>query len=330
MKLLIIGGKKFVGYHLAQEAKKRNHDVTLFNRGKTYPELLPELPTIIGDRNTDLERLADMQFDAVIDTCAYFPDQVKKAVTVLGDNIKKYLLVSSISACVTSLVGLTENDPICGLDFESTEITDENYGPLKAACEKQLTDMLGIEKSLIIRPGYIVGNRDHSDRFPYWPVMMQHMKEMIVPETDNLHIQFIDVRDLAIFMIDALEKDLNGIYLLTGPVQPLKFKDFIEACQQTINENCKLIKVNDQWLAEHNLKKYVAFPLCVDLEGFEGLHCVNINKALNAGLTTRPLEDTLKSALDWYLEYKGDINKLEVGLKPDKMERFIRLAKMNS
>ncbi|QOR36599.1 hypothetical protein IMX26_07265 [Clostridium sp. 'deep sea'] len=322
MKLLIIGGKKFLGYHVAQEAVKRGHQVTLFNRGKTYPELLPELPTIIGDRNTDIDRLANMQFDAVIDTCAYFPKQVEQAVKVLGDNIKKYQLVSTISACDNTVVGIDEDGPICGLDFESTEITGETYGPLKAACEKQLTDMLG-DKGLLIRPGFIVGDRDHTDRFSYWPVMMHNHNEMIVPETNDLKIQFIDVRDLAIFMIDALEKDLSGIYHLTGPVEPLNFSNFIEACHKTINENCKLIKVSDEWLDNNKIVKHAAFPLCIELKEFAGLHKVNINKAINAGLKTRAIEDTLKSTLAWYQEYKGDVSKLAAGMKPSDMKELI-------
>ncbi|WP_105614718.1 NAD-dependent epimerase/dehydratase family protein [Vallitalea okinawensis] len=324
MKILIIGGKKFIGYHIALEAEKRGHDVTFFNRGQTYKELLPQFPCITGDRNEDMEKVKGMDFDAVIDTCAYFPHQVEKSVRALGDSIKKYLLVSTISTCDLSIAHFKETDPTCGIDFDSKEITGGTYGPLKVGCEKVLTDMLGHENSLIIRPGFIVGERDHTDRFTYWPVMMDAMEEMIVPETGDLGFQFIDVRDLAAFIIHGLEKELHGIYLLTGPEQSYTFKEFIQDCHKFINPECQLKKVNEQWLLEHGIEKSQAFPLCYDETMAVGIHCVDITKALKAGLKTRLIEETLLSALEWYKAYKGDANDLAVGLNPTEMMKLMK------
>lgn len=323
MKILLIGGKKFIGYHIALEAEKRGHQVTFFNRGKTYKELLPHIDSITGDRNMDMGKVAGKSFDAVIDTCAYFPHQIEKSVEVLKDSVKKYLLISTLSACKLDKQGYKETDPIIGLDFESTEMTGKTYGPLKAACEKVLAEQMGDEKSLIIRPGFIVGERDHTDRFTYWPVMMDAMEEMIVPETGDLGFQFIDVRDLAIFTINALEQELTGIYSLTGPDKAITFKEFIEVCKESINPNCKLTYVSEDWLKDKKLARCEAFPLCYGPEESIGIHCIDISKAIGVGLETRPAKETLKSALDWYKSYKGNVEDLEVGLKPQAMKEVM-------
>lgn len=323
MKILIIGGKKFIGYHIALEAEKRGHEVTFFNRGKTYKELLPQFSSVTGDRNNDMERVAGMDFDAVIDTCAYFPHQVEKSVSALKDSVQKYLLISTLSTCNLDIENFKETDPIVDANYEAEEVTGETYGPLKVGCEKRLTEMMGENQSLIIRPGFIVGERDHTDRFTYWPVMMNAMDEMIVPETNDLGIQFIDVRDLAMFTLSALEQDLTGIYSLTGPEQAYTFKEFIEDCKEIIHPECKLTYVNDQWLEENGLSKGEAYPLCYDKKMCPGIHCVDISKALGVGLKTRPVKETLMSTLNWYKDYKGDPDDLAVGLKPKEMKKLI-------
>lgn len=321
MKFLILGGKKFIGYHIALEAERRGHDITFFNRGKTYPELLPQFEVITGDRNTNIERLTDMTFDVVIDTCAYFPDQVKSTCEVLGKNISRYILVSTVSVYDISETDIDETTPVDGYDFESVEVNNENYGKLKAAAEKELLDQLGEEKSLIIRPGFIVGERDHTDRFTFWPVMMYEMNRMFVPETGDLTIQFIDVKDLAAFIVMAAERQFSGRYILTGPEEPYLFNHFIKDCRRVVNPECELIFVSDNWLKTHEIDKAAAFPLCYDMEGMEGIHRVNVSKAMKDGLHFRTVDETLKDALRWFYTYKKSGNEMAAGMKPDEMKR---------
>lgn len=322
MKILILGGKKFIGYHIALEAEKRGHSVTFFNRGKTYPELLPQFESITGDRNTDIERLKGLSFDTIIDTCAYFPQQVKSACEVLGENIGKYILVSSVSVYNLSITGINENTPLAGYDYESQEITNETYGSLKAAAEKTLVDQLGEDKSLIIRPGFIVGERDHSDRFTFWPVLMNETEKMIVPETGNLPIQFIDVKDVAEFIILSAERDYTGRYILTGPEKRYLFKEFILDCQRIINPKCQIEFVSNEWLTQQGIDQSISYPLCHDAEEAEGLFKVDITKALNAGLSFRSLDKTLKDTLKWFYEYKSSGSDLAVGMKPEEMRKL--------
>jgi len=324
MKMLILGGKKFIGYHIALEGEKRGHHVTFFNRGKTYPELLPQFECINGDRNTDIERLKGLNFDVVIDTCAYFPHQVKSACEVLGETIGKYLLVSSVSVYDLSITGINEDTEVAGYDFDSKEITNETYGPLKAAAEKTLIDQLGEDKSLIIRPGFIVGERDHSDRFTFWPVLMNEMDKMIVPETKNLLFQFIDVKDLAAFIILSAEKDYTGSYILTGPEKTYLFKDFILDCQRIINPECELEFVSNEWFNQQSIDKSMSFPLCHDDEEAKGLFKVDCSKAIKAGLSYRSLEETVKDALKWFYEYKSTGEELAVGMKPEEMKKLTK------
>ncbi|MFW6224861.1 MAG: NAD-dependent epimerase/dehydratase family protein [Bacteroidota bacterium] len=322
MKILLLGGKKFIGYHIALEAEKRGHSVTFFNRGKTYPELLPQFETIKGDRNTDIERLKGLNFDVVIDTCTYFPKQVKSACEVLGENIGKYILVSSVSVYNLSITDINEDTPVAGYDYESKEITNETYGPLKAAAEKTLVEQVGEDKSLIIRPGFIVGERDHSDRFTFWPVLMNETDKMIVPETGNLPIQFIDVKDLAEYVISTAERDYTGSYILTGPEKRYLFKDFILDCQRIVNPKCQIEFVSNEWLNKHDVVKSEDYPLCHDEEGTEGLFKVDCSKAVNAGLSFRALEETVQDTLKWFYEYKSNGSGLAVGMKPEEMRKL--------
>jgi nucleoside-diphosphate-sugar epimerase len=327
MKILIIGGKRFVGYHIAKACKARGHEIVFFNRGKTNSELFPKSKNIIGDRDTDMHKLENMKFDAVIDTCAYFPIQVEKSMKVLKDNIKRYLLISSLSVINPKEEGFDETVDLVDLDFNSTKITGETYGPLKAACEKQLVDMIGSDKSIIIRPGYIVGDRDYTDRFTYWPVMINHMKDMIIPKNDQLNFKYVDAKDLGDFVIGALEKELSGIYHLQGPKEPMKFIDFIKTCQRILNPSCRLIKVEDSWFENNDIIKSIAFPLFNDDQFGKTLYSGNPLKSYQYGFKSRDLEDTIMDAFNWYHDHKGDVNLLSVGMKPDQMKSYIKQLK---
>ena len=196
MRILIIGGTRFVGRHLVDAALEHGHEVTLFNRGRSNPGLFPQLETIIGDREKDVNKLAGRIWDAVIDVAGYVPRIVRLSAEVLSGNVVCYVFISSISVYDNfRKIGMDESDPVGKLQDETTEeITEETYGPLKALCEQAVQDIYR-ERALIVRPGLVVGPHDPTDRFTYWPVGVARGGNVLAPEKPDAPIQIIDARD---------------------------------------------------------------------------------------------------------------------------------------
>lgn len=323
MKILIIGGKKFVGYHIAKAAMEKGHEVTFFNRGKTNADWLPDIPVIIGDRNTDMDKLVGIEFDAVIDTCGYFPQQVEKSLDVLKDNVSRYLFISSMAVVNSDTPGFDESVPIVEADYTSEKITRESYGKLKVACEEVLMKGMDRDKTLIIRPGYIVGAYDYTDRFTFWPVMIKNLDTMPIPPMGDMPFMFIDMEDLAAFAIGALEQSLSGVYHLAGPKKPILFSDFIETCRKVFNPDCKWKELEDKWFDDQEQSKPSLFPLFNDFPEGRILFSANVDKAFNDGMKMKALEETIKDATEWFEEVKGDPQELAAGMKFDQLKSLI-------
>ncbi|HEY3475628.1 MAG TPA: NAD-dependent epimerase/dehydratase family protein, partial [Anaerolineales bacterium] len=234
MRILIIGGTHFLGRQLVESALARSHDVTLFNRGKSNPGLFPQLETIIGDREKDVEKLKDRIWDAVIDTSGYFPRIVRLSAEVLEPTVSRYVFISSISVYDNfSKVGINEMDPVGKIENETVEeITGETYGPLKALCEQTVQDIFGLDRTLIVRPGLIVGPHDPTDRFTYWPVRVARGGDVLAPEKPEAAIQIIDVRDLSDFIIKLIQDNAFGVYNATGPDYELTLGRLLEVSKQ--------------------------------------------------------------------------------------------------
>jgi len=245
MNVLIIGGTRFLGRHLVDSALTGGHTVTLFNRGKTNPELFPEIETITGDREHDLEKLSGRTWDAVIDTCGYFPRIVRLAATSLERSVGRYIFISSISVYADfTKIGINESDPVGKIADETIEeITGESYGPLKALCEQATLETYG-ERGLVIRPGLIVGPHDPTDRFTYWPMRVAHGGEVFTPEKPSVPVQIIDVRDLSDFIIKLIEAKAYGTYNATGPDYELTLGTMLDVCKQVSRSDA-----NFQWAA---------------------------------------------------------------------------------
>ena len=322
MKILIIGGKQFVGYHIAKAAISKGHDITFFNRGRTNSDLFSEFENVIGDRNTDLNKLEGRHFDYVIDTCAYYPHQVEKALDVLEGNFSKYLFISTLSVIKSDTYNHDETVGVLTPDYDSEKITMETYGPLKSACEELLTKCIR-DKAIIIRPGYIVGDMDYTDRFSYYPIMMNYNDKVIMPKTNNLRYSFVDGKDLGAFTILALENNLSGIYHTVGP-EEFYFDQFIDLVKETVNPNCEIVYVDDEWFEDKELVKPVVFPTCNDMEEGNNVFAANTSKAKNAGFKTRPVEDSIKDALDYFNRVKGDLKELKVGMNIVDMKKYLK------
>ncbi len=298
MRLLLLGGTHFVGPHLVDAALAQGHEVTLFNRGQSNPDLFPQIEQIRGDRTGDLAALTVRNWDAVIDTSGYLSQVVRASAHALTNSVEHYIFVSSISVYAdVSQEGLDEQAAVAQLGSGETEdMRDETYGARKALCEQAVEQVLP-ERTLVIRPGLIVGPGDPTDRFTYWPWRVARGGNMLAPGKPEQQTQFIDVRDLASWMIHMAEARKTGIYNATGPDYRLSMQQFLEACKSVSNSNAQFTWASDDFQEKHGLN----FPLYAP-EAYKGARAVNCQKALEAGLTFRPKEETIRDTLAW----KGD------------------------
>src|SRR5579872_4273010 len=234
MKLLILGGTVFLGRHIVEAALARGHEVTLFNRGQHNPDLFPEVEKLRGDRNGDLAALQGRQWDAAIDTSGFVPRVVRASAEALANAVKHYTFISSISVYADfTKLGIDESSPVAKLVDESVEeVTGETYGGLKALCEQAAEEALP-GKVLIVRPGLIVGPDDQTDRFTYWPYRVAQGGEMLAPGRPAHQEQFIDVRDLAQWIVRMVEAGKTGVYNATGPDYVLSTQQLLEVCKRS-------------------------------------------------------------------------------------------------
>jgi 2'-hydroxyisoflavone reductase len=330
MKILIIGGTKFLGRHLVDAARAAGHEVTLFNRGKTNPALFPDLETITGDREQELEKLSGREWDAVIDVAGYLPRIVRLSAEALKDSVRRYVFISSISVYADNRkVGIDESYPVGKLQDESVEeITGETYGPLKALAEKAVQDMYG-DRALIVRPGLIVGPYDPTDRFTYWPMRVKRGGDMITPDKPQTPIQIIDVRDLSEFIIKLIEENASGVYNATGPDYELMMGEFLDACKRVAGSVAAFHWASAEFLAEHGVQPWSDMPVWIpDTEEDAGFSRIDVSRAIDAGLAFRPLEDTIRDTIAW-VETRPEDHEWRAGLNPDKERILLALLKRN-
>jgi 2'-hydroxyisoflavone reductase len=323
MKLLILGGTRFLGRHLVDAALARGHEVTLFNRGQTNPGLYSEIETLLGDRDGGLDALAGGQWEAVIDTCGYFPRLVRDSAQALVGAAGHYTFISSISVyadettvSIHSSGVIDENSPVGTLEDERVEeITGETYGPLKALCEEAVQTAFP-EGALIIRPGLIVGPHDSSDRFTYWPARLARGGEVLAPGDPQMPVQIIDARDLAEWNIRLVEDRVTGVFNATGPATRLAMREVIETCQQVAAVSSEITWANEEFLLEQQVVPFTELPLWLP-EAVWGISQVNISRALAAGLQFRPLAETVADTLAWAQSRPMDYKWLN-GLNPER------------
>jgi 2'-hydroxyisoflavone reductase len=323
MKLLILGGTKFLGRHIVESALSRGHEVTLFNRGKENPDLFPDVEKLKGDRDGQLEALLGRKWDAVIDTSGYVPRLVRQSAGLLADAVEHYTFISSISAYADfSIRDMDESYPVGRVEDETIEeVNGETYGPLKARCEEEVeAAMTG--RSLIIRPGLIIGPYDPTDRFTYWPCRVAQGGVVLSPGESNRQIQMIDARDLATWVVQMIEKKKTGTYNVTGPEHLLTMDQLLVECKSTLNSNATLTWVSEEFLAEKDVQPWSELPLWIpSTKNWPGFLAVNCEKAISEGLTFRPLSETIRDTYEWS-KSRPDTQELKAGLT---REREIKL-----
>ena len=306
MKVLVLGGTRFLGRHLVAALLARHHEVTLFNRGRSGPGLfdgVAQIEQVQGDRadgEAAFAALAGRRWDAVIDTCGYVPRLVRAACSALRSAVDTYVFVSSISVYADfSAPDLTEDAPLATLDDPASEDTAAHYGALKAACEREVQAAFG-SRAFLVRPGLIVGPFDPTGRFTYWPQRVAAGGEILAPGAPADPLQFIDARDLAEWIVRALTRGPGGAYNVTGPGTPLSFGTFLEACLRTLDPTppAQVTWCAESFLLAQGVTPWTGLPLWVPASD-RGVHAVSIERAVAAGLSFRPLAATLTDTLAW-------------------------------
>ena len=323
MKILVIGGTQFVGRAMAQAVLDRGHELTLFNRGKTAAALFPSAEKIVGDRDGGLDALDGKRWDAVIDACGYYPRLVKDSVTKLKDAVGVYAFVSTISVFSDlTLSGIDESSPM-GRDAGDgvEEFTGEKYGPFKTLCEEELLAVFP-QNHLIIRPGLVTGPNDHTNRFGYWPARFAKGGDVLVPGSAERQLQHIDARDLAAFTLHCLENGTLGDFNATGPAVRQTMGDLVAACLEASGSGANPIYVDEAFLLENEVQPWSELPFWIpeSAEDSRGLFAFNVQKAVDAGLTFRPLIETVRDALAYENERAKaeDFHNWAANLAPEK------------
>jgi 2'-hydroxyisoflavone reductase len=335
MKILILGGTVFLGRYLVEAALANGHEVTVFNRGRHNPDLFPEIEKLRGEREGNLEPLRGRRWDAVIDTCGYLPHVVNASAELLADAVDHYTFISSLSVYAEFVPGMDETAPVRTLteeelkEAEKIETRDRAtavsygafYGPLKALCEQAVEHSMPA-RVLIVRPGLIVGPFDYSDRFTYWVHRVAGGGEVLAPGRPERQVQFIDVRDLAEWIVRMVEAKRTGVMNVNGPELPLTMARVLEEAKRASGSDARFTWVSESFLMEADVTPWSEVPLWVP-EEWEGLKHVDFRKALEAGLTFRPLAETIRDTLAWDSTRSLNI-EWHAGLKRDRELLLLR------
>ena len=301
MKLLILGGTLFLGRHIVESALRDGHEVTLFNRGQRNPELFPEVEKLRGDRDGALDALRGRSWDAVIDTCGFVPRVVRASAELLAGAVGRYVFISSISVYPDHSRPVDEDSPVGRLEDESTEeITGETYGPLKVLCERAVEEALP-GRALVIRPGLIVGPHDPTVRFVYWPRRVARGGEVLAPAPPERLVQFIDARDLADWTLRMAESGATGVFNASGPDYDLSWGALLEECRRAMGSDARVTWVDEKFLLENKVEGWSELPLWITDEdpAMRYFMEANCGRALKAGLTFRPLAETIRDTFEW-------------------------------
>ncbi len=308
LKVLILGGTGFVGPCIVRRAVAQGHAVTIFNRGKTDPGAFADLAIekLIGDRKAgDLKALEGREWDAVVDVWPSYPKYVREAVELLADHCDHYLFVSTISVYQPlSEPNQDESAPVLTLppnaDPEKSSLTGGNYGALKVLCE-QAAEKVMPGQVTVIRPGLIVGPDDDSDRYTYWPLRIAAGGEVLAPGTPDDPVQFIDVRDLAQFIVHCLETTTVGVMNGTGPQGGMPIVKMLEACREASGSDARFTFVPDDFLDEQRIQGWSDVPVWISpRQPGGGLTSVSVKRAIDAGLTFRSPIVTARDTLAWF------------------------------
>jgi 2'-hydroxyisoflavone reductase len=298
MKLLVLGGTVFVGRHVVQAALDAGHEVTIFTRGQTNPSLFPEAEHLRGDRNGHLEALRGRRWDAVLDPSGFVPRTVRMSAELLRDTVDRYVFMSTLSVYRDLSRPYSEADKICELDDPQSEDIEANYGALKAACERVLHNVFG-DRATYVRAGMIVGPNDPTQGFTYWALRLRQGGRVLAPGDPERPIQLIDVRDLSLWLLRLAKRGPGGAMNVTGPASMLPIGDALRRLAVAVAGEAQLVWVDEKTLLAAGVRPWTELPFWLSDPKVDGVFKADISRALGAGLTLRPLEDTARDTLAW-------------------------------
>lgn len=308
LKILILGGTSFLGPHQIAYALKRGHSITTFTRGKTKPtihkKLFSQVEQLVGDRENNLEALKGRQWDVVIDNSGRKVAWTKATAELLKDHVGLYVYTSSVSVYYPYYkADLRENAPLVLKVPDNVEDEDEkytyDYGVMKANSEIKTRSIFGEDRSIIIRPTFMMGPADRTNRFMYWPTKLAKGGDVIIPGKKEDPVQFIDVRDIAEWMIRLIENKTIGTFNGVGPASEMSIRAFAYGAHAAFSSKVNFIKINDyDFLETHKLPYQV--PWIQESEKYHGTSRVNIEAAVKSGLSYRPLAKSMKDTYDWW------------------------------
>ncbi len=332
LKILILGGTGFIGPHQVNYALERGHTVTLFNRGKTNTHLFPDVEKLKGDRNDNLTALeGDRKWDVVIDNSATIPRWVRQSASLLKGRTSQYMYVSSLSVySETSKVGIAEDGAVFKLkDPAIEEITGETYGGMKALCEEESRKAFP-ENHTVLRPTLIVGPGDRTDRFTYWPARIYRGGEILAPGTPDDPAQIIDARDLSEWMIRLAESRTFGTFNASS--RPMGMAEMLYGIKASTSTHGWFTWIPADFLEKQDVHPWSDMPVWFPPVGeFKGFSMFSVKKALDAGLTFRPLARTSRETMNWFSGLPEERQKnLKSGLSPEREKEVLRLWHQNN
>lgn len=337
LRILILGGTGFIGPYQVRYAIDRGHKVTLFNRGKTNPGLFPGVEKLQGDRATgDLSALKDREWDAVIDNPTTLPMWARDAAEALKNKTRQYVFISTLSVYADNskpdmdegapVLKMDESLPIVAARDPRTKGLMENYGGLKALSEREVERAFP-DKATIIRPGLIVGPGDLSDRFSYWTVRIDRGGEVLAPGNPDDRVQIIDARDLGEWTVRIIEQGATGAYNAVGPESPLTIAEMLYGIRAVTTSDVRFTWVGADFLEAQKVRPWADMPVWIPGQGeYAGFGRRSNRRAVEKGLTFRPLADTARATLDWYRSRPaGEQAKLRSGLAPEREREVLAL-----
>ena len=317
MKILVLGGTSFVGRYLVEAAESNGHEVVLFNRGKTNSEVYKHLRHIQGDRRNDAHLVAEEEWDAVFDTCAYSPQDLQPMLDVLKNKTKTFMFISTISVYDDYKNGRpNESSTTFTQKLESDEVTNATYGPLKVMCEQLVNDTFN-EHALIIRPCIVVGPHDPTDRFTYYAQHLREAGNVAVPGGNEPHrkVQWIDARDMAKWIVRMVEEGKVGTFNVAS--NPISMDEFID--------EVAIEKIEKAWISDDVLQavdlgvRRYPFWMPISKDYPEGFFIVENKHAVDNGLTFRPLAETAHDTREWALN-----RELKAGPTLEQEQAFLK------
>ena len=333
LKVLILGGTGFIGPHFVDALTAAGHKITLFNRGKRDPEVKPGIEQLLGDRNGQIDTLRGRDWDVVIDNSGYTPGQVKATAELLKEHVRRYIFISSIAVYADfAKAGVDEDYKLAELKDPTTEVVNgETYGGLKVLCERVVETTYG-KRATIIRPTYIAGPGDHTDRFTYWPVRVSKGGKMLAPGTPSDPFQYIDVRDLAGFIRTCVEKDVNGKFNLCGPQGAVTMGSLLDEAKRITKADTTFVWATPEFLEANEIigekAKGNFMPIWQPPKGDEaGLLLVSPARAVKKGLKFRSLETTIRDTMEWQKKRPEDAQVLKAGLTMQREAELLAILR---